>query len=149
MVLKLFFDLSTSFWFSENQCECTLHSWSTSLALFPPGEGRLSPRITNGIPNLFHLPASLFWLSRESLFTNTLVLTYIYFLQSGCDFCWIQLYRFLSSFCCPLTRLKHCKLSIFNTVTVYFQAICVWTMWSFFKFDKNSVKFQNIELVTL
>ena len=26
MVLKLFFDISTSFWFSENQCECTLHS---------------------------------------------------------------------------------------------------------------------------
>ena len=26
MVLKLFFDISTSFRFSKDQCECTLHS---------------------------------------------------------------------------------------------------------------------------
>ena len=38
MVLKLFFDISTSFWFSENQCECTLHSWSTSLSNGPASE---------------------------------------------------------------------------------------------------------------
>ena len=31
MVLKLFFDISTSFRFSENQCECPVHSWSLSL----------------------------------------------------------------------------------------------------------------------
>ena len=31
MVLGLFFDISTSFRFSENQCECPVHSWSLSL----------------------------------------------------------------------------------------------------------------------
>ena len=29
------------------------------LTLFDPGEGRLSPPITTGPPNVFHLPASL------------------------------------------------------------------------------------------
>ena len=37
MVLKLFFDISTSFRFSKDQCECTLHSeappWSNQLWL--------------------------------------------------------------------------------------------------------------------
>ena len=48
MVLKLFFDISTSFRFSKDQCECTLHSeappwldWQCCLAR----SSKMAPRI--------------------------------------------------------------------------------------------------------
>ena len=44
----------------------------------PTGEGRLYPLITTGTPNVFHLPASLYYIFREQKFKKKNLLQKIF-----------------------------------------------------------------------